>query len=240
MGDGPVANLPAGLDAYAGYVDDGGDGITFPGVVAKFPNSLHLSISVHGSPAQMADVETGALSSWVGYDYGYAAVSRVGTLIQQFGRPKKLCVAHYSNISHICSSATCWPFSPVPWVADGTQWTTHNNTFDEWLLEANFFDLTMPQPVPTGGTVYPSGKLNQPILSVYDRPNHPGQGWRFAADGGVFPFGGAPMFGNPTGTVLAAPIVGAAVAENGYTMIGSDGGSFPYGPEAPNVPSLAP
>lgn len=85
----------------------------------------------------------------------------------------------------------------------------------------------------------PSGKLAAPIRAVYERPNHPGQGWRIAADGGVFPYGGAPMWGNPAGVKLAAPIVGAAVAENGYTLIGSDGGSFPYGPQAPSVPSLA-
>ena len=87
--------------------------------------------------------------------------------------------------------------------------------------------------------MYPSGKLNQPILSVYERPNHPGSGWRIAADGGVFPYGGAPMYGNPANVQLAAPIVGAAVAEDGYTLVGSDGGSFPYGPGAPVVPSLA-
>lgn len=115
--------------------------------------------------------------------------------------------------------------------------------------DASVFDGTLPQflasvgidlpgPVIQGADMYPSGKLAAPILSVKERPNHPGQGWRFAADGGVFPYGGAPVFGNPTGTKLAAPIVDAAVAENGYTLIGSDGGSFPYG-QAPTVPSLA-
>lgn len=85
----------------------------------------------------------------------------------------------------------------------------------------------------------PSGKLAAPISFAHERPNHPGSGWRFAEDGGVFPFGDAPEYGNPSGVKLAAPIVAAVVSEFGYTLIGSDGGSFPYGPDAPNIPSLA-
>jgi hypothetical protein len=123
---------------------------------------------------------------------------------------------------------------PWPWgQADGS---VFDGTLPQFLDSAG---ISLTGPVIQGADMYPSGKLAAPILAVYDRPNHPGQGWRFAADGGVFPFGGAPTFGNPTGTKLAAPIVGAAVAENGYTLIGSDGGSFPYGPEAPHVESLA-
>ena len=37
-----------------------------------------------------ADVESGAMSSWTGYDYGYCSVSRVNDLVTQFGRPRKL------------------------------------------------------------------------------------------------------------------------------------------------------
>ena len=123
---------------------------------------------------------------------------------------------------------------PWPWgKADGS---VFDGTLPQFLAAIG---INLPGPVIQGADMYPSGKLAAPILCAYDRPNHPGQGWRFAADGGVFPYGGAPVYGNPSGAHLAAPIVAAAVAEDGYTMIGSDGGSFPYGPGAPKVDSLA-
>ena len=70
MADGPVANLPAGLDAYGGYVDKGGIGITFPAVAAAHPSTHLLSIAVHGATAMCGDVENGALSNWKGYGWG--------------------------------------------------------------------------------------------------------------------------------------------------------------------------
>lgn len=143
MVDGPVANLPAGMNAYAGYVDAGGIGITWP-AVQLIPADNHLSVSVHGAAAMCGDVESGALGSWIGYDYGYAQASKVGALIVRDGRPQKLWVAHYTDAAHICTSDQCWPQSPVPWVADGTQWTTHNNTYDESLLADDFFILDPP------------------------------------------------------------------------------------------------
>lgn len=147
MADGPVENLPAGLDAYAGYSDDSGIGVTWP-EVQKLPAKYHLSISVHGqAPAMCGDVENGALSSWVGYDYGYCAVSNANAMIAQFGRPKKLWLAHYdpSIGSHICSPA-CWP--GLVTTADGTQWTDHNNVWDESLLSDDFFGAPAPTPPP--------------------------------------------------------------------------------------------
>jgi hypothetical protein len=143
MADGPVANLPPGMDAYAGYVNKSGIGITYPDIIIKFPNAQHLSITTNGSIAQCADVEPGAMSSWTGYDYGYCAVSDVNTLIAQYGRPKKLWTAHYDpNLgAHICSPA-CWP--GLTTTADGTQWTDHNGAYDESLLSDTFFDIQPP------------------------------------------------------------------------------------------------
>jgi hypothetical protein len=146
MADGPVGNLPAGMDAYAGYVDDGGDGVTYPGVVAAWPDTPHLSISVHGAPAECGDVEKGALSSWAGYDVGYCSASNAGYLIARDGRPRRLWTAHYT-VAHICTSALCWPSSPVAWVADGTQWSDNGGRWDESLLADYFFD-SPEVPVP--------------------------------------------------------------------------------------------
>jgi len=146
MADGPVANLPPGLDAYAGYTDQGGIGITWPAVQA-IPAAHHLSISVHGlAPAMCGDVESGALISWAGYDCGYAAASNVGALILRYGRPRRLWVAHYTGRPHICTSGQCWPSSPLPWAADGTQWTDHGGAWDESLLADNFFAASFPLP----------------------------------------------------------------------------------------------
>lgn len=144
MGDGPVANLPAGLDAYGGYVNDSGIGQTYAGVVIKFPDAHHLSITTDGDPAMCADVEKGAMNEWTGYEYGYCSVANVNALVAQFGRPRKLWTAHYDPAlgAHICSPA-CWP--GLVTTADGTQWTDHGGAWDESLLADDFFD---PPPAP--------------------------------------------------------------------------------------------
>lgn len=185
MGDGPVANLPAGLDAYAGYVDDSGIGVTWPGIYL-LPATYHLSISVHGYLAMCGDVESGALNSWKSYDYGYCSADNAGVLIQRDGRPRKLWVAHYTNTPHICSSASCWPSSPVPWVADGTQWTDHGGAWDESLLSDDFFTLDAPLPIslkeasmqalvnPSGQLVVVGAAADNGNLMVFERS---GTGW---------------------------------------------------------------
>jgi hypothetical protein len=146
MGDGPVANLPPGLDAYAGYVNLSGIGVTFPQIEAKYPDAEHLSITTDGHPAMCADVEAGAMSNWTGYDYGYCEVSMVNTLVKQFGRPKKLLTAHRdpSIGEHICSPR-CWP--GLVTTADGTQWTNHGGAWDESVLADDFFELAPPPPI---------------------------------------------------------------------------------------------
>ena len=143
MADGPPTNLPAGLDAYAGYVNRSGIGITWPQVVADHPGAHLLSITTDGATAMCADVESGAMVSWAGYDYGYCSVSNVNRLIGLYGRPAKLWTAHADPAigSHICSP-TCWP--GLVTTADGTQWTDHGGLWDESLLADDFFTLTAP------------------------------------------------------------------------------------------------
>lgn len=138
MADGPVGALPVGMDAYAGYVDASGIGITFPGVVVRFPDERHLSISVHGHPAQVGDVERGALKSWRGYPVGYTMVSNVMAQVAADGRPAKLWTAHYTEHPHICGPHSCaYPGLTID--ADGTQW--HSGSYDESLLLDDFFDF---------------------------------------------------------------------------------------------------
>jgi len=58
------------------------------------------------------------------------------------------------------------------------------------------------------------------------------EGYRLvAADGGVFPFGGASFLGSMGGHHLDAPVVGAAAdtATGGYWEVASDGGVFSFG-----------
>lgn len=149
MADGPVANLPAGMNAYGGYVNRSGIGITYPGVVAlaAAQKARAFSFTTDGAPADCADVESGAMSSWAFYTYGYCSVSNVNALIAKYGRPRKLLTAHQDPKfgAHICSPA-CWP--GLVTTADGTQWIDHGG-WDESLLADDFFQL---DPAPSTST----------------------------------------------------------------------------------------
>lgn len=186
MADGPVANLPPGLDAYAGYVNKSGIGITYPDIVATFPDAIHFSITTNGSLAQCADVESGAMSDWTGYTYGYCSVSNVNSLISKYGRPTKLWTAHQdpSLGAHICSPQ-CWP--GLVTTADGTQWVDHNGQWDESLLSDNFFS---PFQLPKGATymwgttdkdgndrIYYSAFDTGHIIQASYSPPPTGKGW---------------------------------------------------------------
>lgn len=144
MADGPVKNLPPGLDAYAGYVQNSGIGETW-NEVQQIPAKHHLSISVMpGVMAMTGDVEAGALNSWRGYTVGYCSISRAQNLIDVDGRPEKLWTAHYIGIPHLCDSTCGYGFTGR---ADGTQWTDHGGAWDESLLADDFFSfLATPTP----------------------------------------------------------------------------------------------
>ncbi len=148
MVDGPTANLPPGMDAYAGYVNPSGIGVNWPQIeaLAAKEHAIAFSITTDGGIAECADVEAGAMSDWSGYPYGYCAVSNVNALVAKYGRPKKLWTAHRDPAlgAHICSPL-CWP--GLVTVADGTQWTNHGGKYDESVLLDDFFELT-PPPLP--------------------------------------------------------------------------------------------
>lgn len=179
MADGPPPNLPPGFDAYGGYVNRSGIGITYPQVVAiaKLRGAIAFSITTDGSAAQCADVERGAMSSWRGYSYGYCSVANVNRNIELYGRPKKLWTSHYNSSfgAHICSPA-CWP--GLVTTADGTQWTDHSGAYDESLLAADFFDLA-PLPPPSTDkettmqtTELSNGRLVTPAVGAGDSAGH--------------------------------------------------------------------
>jgi hypothetical protein len=215
MADGPVANLPPGLDAYAGYVNDSGIGETYNEVVAKFPNANHLSITTNGSPAKVADVERGAMHDWRGYRVGYCAVSEVNNLVANYGRPQKLWTAHYDPKfgAHICSPA-CWPGLVTS--ADGTQWTDHDGSWDESLLSDTFFGSGgSPPPSPGGPSWAYTGDVPAPtdVVDSWSVPGSSGLAYvNLHADGGLF------AYGNVTPSALD------------YIAESNDGGRYEFGP----------
>ena len=215
MADGPVGNLPPGMDAYAGYADNSGIGVTWPGVQA-LEAAHHLSISVHGqAPAMCGDVEGGALTTWKGYDYGYCNLGNVGNAVRNAGRPRKLWVAHYTLVPHICSQVLCDPTLHLTalagWQADGTQWTTHSDTWDESLLADDFFAPAAPPPAPP-----PPPVIEEPIeMFVAVSAGIPSVAPQEAIQPGVYYllFGNAQKYVIQSGTDLSAlqAKLGAAV-----------------------------
>jgi hypothetical protein len=78
-------------------------------------------------------------------------------------------------------------------------------------------------------------KLNEPIVTMADTPDHKGY-WLFAADGGVFSFGDAKFYGSVPGVLqpgqkLNAPVVAAEATPDGkgYRLFAADGGVFDFG-----------
>lgn len=150
------ANLPAGADAYAGYVD--GRWPTYPAVRAKFPHAHVLSIAVFATDdAEACDCEAGDLAvgqvpGWVRRQLRrgvrrpavYASASVMPSVLTQLSAAGisrsqvRLWSAHYAG-KHICAPSVCgYP------AADGTQWRDNapglnGSQIDESLLHASFF-----------------------------------------------------------------------------------------------------
>jgi peptidoglycan hydrolase-like protein with peptidoglycan-binding domain len=160
-------NLPAGYDAYLGYVD--GEWPTAPELKTQFPGRSIVSLTVLGGDAVAdgCDVESGDLTPasgarWVQRRIGqgewrpivYASVlamSGVLSALSGVGIARadvRLLSAHYGAGQHICGPSTCKLISIA---MDGTQWTdtaagVGGTQIDASVLEDDFF--TPPAPVP--------------------------------------------------------------------------------------------
>lgn len=187
MGDAVTpANLPQGLDVYAGYV--GGRWPDYQSMTVLFPNARHLSIAVNsGQKADCLDVETGDavpgdvpfwLAMWHRANTPkpvlYRSTSMVSDIVQVAGPRDRYLIwsAHYTDKPHICTSAACWPISPVEWEADATQWSDHGGIWDESLLSDTFF----ADPIPGGHmprNPLPAAAL--PVKDVKVSSSQPGQ-----------------------------------------------------------------
>jgi hypothetical protein len=132
-----VAALPAGYDAYLGYVD--GLYNTAAALKARFPGSPLVLLTVtdtHPAGANGADVETGdltqaeagpwaaqAITNGVWRPVLYDSVDNMDAVVASLPVPRssvRLLSAHYGAGNHICGPGTCGLVS-VP--MDGTQWS---------------------------------------------------------------------------------------------------------------------
>lgn len=149
-----VSVLPAGYQAYAGYVN--GRWPTFNNLKEKFPSARILSIAVNASAdADCLDVENGdatiqdiADGTWFARQVArkivpcfYIEASNLAEAQNHLRilprNSYRLWSAHYTN-QHICGPNSC---GYGLYVADGTQWTStfSGSNIDASILNSNFF-----------------------------------------------------------------------------------------------------
>jgi len=174
MGDAVnPANLPAGLDAYAGY--DDGQWPDFPVISAQHPNVPVLDITVVAiNKGTCLDIENGdatidqapdwykkRVAAGVNRPAFYTSESNLLALVTALSNAGvsryayRVWSAHYGVGKHICGPTTCG--SSV--AADGTQWIDHGG-WDESLLNTSFFSGS-PAPNPTPS---PGGDVQLPTI----------------------------------------------------------------------------
>lgn len=181
--------LPAGYDAYAGYVD--GRYENFDAVKAKFPDALILSIDVNATntAAECLDVEPGDATNALAVQWVlakirakallialYTSVSNMDALVAAMtaaGIPRtayKLWSAHYGYGAHICGPGTC---GLTKWACDGTQFTdtAFGDSLDESLLQIDFFGVLPPPsayPTLAPGDTGTAVQALQTLLNIWD------------------------------------------------------------------------
>lgn len=154
-----LADLPPGMDAYAGYTD--GWWADYGSILAAHSRVPVLSIAVKAEDhAEVVDVERGDVQpaevpGWVRRMWAagvtrpvvYGSVDGAFPAIQaQLGLahiPRasvRVWTAHYGAGPHICGPSTCRQLS---FPADATQWIDHGG-WDESLTSADFFSGPVP------------------------------------------------------------------------------------------------
>lgn len=146
-----VTNIPPRARAVAGYVN--GDYRTYTALVSGWPRARKVSIAVSSDVnADFLDVEAGDATNadavaWFrqhkrnrGF---YTSASNADALVatlQAAGIHRDeytLWTAHYAG-KHICGPHTCGEVRSTE--ADGTQFTTHEETLDESVLKPSFWE----------------------------------------------------------------------------------------------------
>jgi len=188
-----VGNLPAGADAYAGYVD--GHFRNFAAIERRFLGSgaQFLSIAVFASDnADCLDIEaldaTNAQApGWVKRRLKggasrpclYTSVSNVDALVttlDQAGISRaevRLWSAHYEQGKHICGPTTC---RLTRHACDGTQWTNValGRSLDESVLHNDFFSPPTPasKSIPEESMLLKTGAGAITPVAVPDGATH--------------------------------------------------------------------
>ena len=167
------ANLPAGYEAYLGYVD--GNWPTVAELAARFPSARAVRLTVRGgtTAADGCDVENGDLTpqsaaAWAAWYCAswpsrrpvlYASVDNMPAVLAELPGRKvtrervRLLAAHYGKGVHICGPSTCG----AAFQADGTQWTStyaglNGQQIDMSVLADDFF--ASPAPPPTANWAF--------------------------------------------------------------------------------------
>jgi peptidoglycan hydrolase-like protein with peptidoglycan-binding domain len=179
--------LPAGYDAYAGYVD--GIYANISQIKARFPSAFILTIAVKSADiADALDVEAGdaqntdvvawfkrALAAGITKPCFYTQASNVDALVatlEKAGIPRtafKIWSAHYAQGNHICGPNTCKACTNS---CDATQFTNNVNgkSLDESAALTTFFTLVTP-PAPTGNPTLSSGDTGASVRTLQERLN---------------------------------------------------------------------
>lgn len=234
------ANLPAGFDAYLGYVD--GAYANLAAIKARFPGVPVYGLSVVANPNlgpgdDGSDSEPGdstiaeavadtkaQLAAGVDRPIKYCPASWGQTMVDAHDSAEitrdryRLLLAHYGwpggpNGEHICGPATCGYVQ-----ADGTQWIDHG-PWDESLLDDTFITAA-PHP----GTA-PTASHHGGNMLAFDPVT--GGTWALRPDGSVYADDGAPYLGglnnHPDYQAGAGKKFGPAVGIAAYGPGGKDG-----------------
>jgi hypothetical protein len=200
--DVDVALLPAGYDAYAGYVD--GLYANISQIKARFPNAEILTIAVFATDvAECLDIEPSdatnaqapawfrlALAHGVTKPCLYTSAGNADALVSTMNKAGiarsayRLWTAHYTNVAHLCGPSTCHECQAS---ADATQFTStaQGQSLDESVCAGGFFTLLTPTPntppVVLMGDIDPAGEVNGPVHYLQERLNV--WGYKVAEDG---------------------------------------------------------